>query len=159
MAWLDLPINHITFRLFEPSPANATVTVAPADLLLFRYKLSGADTVTMDFRIKKAFFQPRTAAASGITMELSVPFGSVYFPAIGNPSSFFDTGQTYTNDCVIALDPGSVAHVPGCVAVLNEQTHKVILLIRNVPGDNINANNIGVVGAFGQITFEITAKG
>jgi hypothetical protein len=159
MAWLDIPINHITFRLFEPSPANATVTVAPADLLLFRYKLSGTDTVTMDFRIKKAFFQPRSAAASGITMELSVPFGSVYFPAIGNPSSFFDTGQTYTNDCVIALDPGSVAHVPGCVAVLNEQTHKVILLIRNVPGDNINANNIGVVGAFGQITFEITAKG
>jgi hypothetical protein len=159
MAWLDIPINHITFRLFEPSPANATVTVAPADLLLFRYKLSGTDTVTMDFRIKKAFFQPRSAAASGITMELSVPFGSVYFPAIGNPSSFFDTGQTYTNDCVIALDPGSVAHVPGCVAVLNEQTHKVILLIRNVPGDNINANNVGVVGAFGQITFEITAKG
>jgi hypothetical protein len=159
MAWLDIPINHITFRLFEPSPANATVTVDPADLLLFRYKLSGTDTVTMDFRIKKAFFQPRSAAASGITMELSVPFGSVYFPAIGNPSSFFDTGQTYTNDCVIALDPGSVAHVPGCVAVLNEQTHKVILLIRNVPGDNINANNIGVVGAFGQITFEITAKG
>jgi hypothetical protein len=159
MAWLDIPINHITFRLFEPSPANATVTVAPADLLLFRYKLSGTDTVTMDFRIKKAFFQPMTAVASGITMELSVPFGSVHFPAIGNPSSFFDTGQTYTNDCVIALDPGSVAHVPGCVAVLNEQTHKVILLIRNVLGDNINANNVGVIGAFGQITFEVTAKG
>jgi hypothetical protein len=159
MAWLDIPINHITFRLFEPSPANATVTVAPADLLLFRYKLSGTDTVTLDFRIKKAFFQPTSAVASGITMELSVPFGSVYFLAIGNPSSFFDTGQTYTNDCVIALDPGSVAHVPGCVAVLNEQTHKVILLIRNVPGNNINANNVGVIGAFGQITFEVTAKG
>ena len=158
MAWLDIPINHITFRLFEPSPANATVTVARADLLLFRYKRSGTDTVTMDFRIKKAFFEPRSAVASGITMELSVPFGSVYFPAIGNPSSFFDTGQTYTNDCVIALDPGSVAHVPGCVAVLNQQTHKVILLIRNVPGDNINGNNVGVVGAFGQITFEIRPK-
>ena len=91
-------------------------------------------------------------------MELSVPFGSVYFPAIGNPSSFFDTGQTYTNDCVIALDPGSVAHVPGCVAVLNEQTHKVILLIRNVPGDNINANQVGVIGVFGQVTFEIRPK-
>jgi hypothetical protein len=159
MAWLDIPINHIKFGLFEPSPASATVTVAPADLLLFRYKLSSADTVTVDFRIAKAFFQPTNAVASGITMELSVPFASVYFPAIGNPSSFVDAGQTYTNDCVIARDPGSVAHVPGCVAVLNEKTHKVILLIRNVPGDNINANNVGVVGAFGQITFEITAKG
>jgi hypothetical protein len=158
MAWLDIPVNHITFRLFEPNPANATVTVAPADLLLFRYKLSGTDTVTMDFRIKKAFFQPTSTVASGITMELSVPFVSVHFPAIGNPSSFFDTGQTYTNDCVLALDPGSVAHIPGCVAVLNQQTHKVILLIRNVPGDNINANQVGVVGAFGQITFEIKGK-
>jgi hypothetical protein len=36
MAWLDIPINHIKFGLFEPSPASATVTVAPADLLLFR---------------------------------------------------------------------------------------------------------------------------
>ena len=92
-------------------------------------------------------------------MELSVPLGSVYFPAIGNPSSFNDVGQTYTNDCVIAPDPGSVLHVPGCVAVLNEKTHKVILLIRTVPGDNINANNLGVKGAFGQITFEITHQG
>jgi len=159
MAWLNIPINHITFALFEPSPANATVTVAKADLLLFRYKRFGKDTVTMDFRIKKAFFQPMNAVASGITMELKVPFGSVYFPAIGNPASFFDTGQTYTNDCVIAIDPGSVAHVPGCVAVLNEQNHKVVLLIRNVPGMNINANpNAGVVGFFGQITFEITGK-
>jgi hypothetical protein len=159
MAWLDIPINHIHFGLFEPSPASATVTVAPADLLLCRYKLSGTDTVIVDFRIGKAFFHPNTAAASGITMELSVPFGSVYFPTIGNPSSFMDAGQTYTNDCVLALDPGSVDHVPGCIAVLNEKTHKVILLIRNVPGENINANNIGVIGAFGQITFEITAQG
>ena len=73
--------------------------------------------------------------------------------------ALFERGQTYTNDCVIAQDPGGVAHVPGCVAVLNEKTHKVILLIRTVPGDNINANNVGVKGAFGQITFEITSKG
>jgi hypothetical protein len=116
-------------------------------------------TVTVDFRIAKVFFKPTNAVASGITMELSVPFGSVYVPAIGNPSSFNDAGQTYTNDCVIALDPGSVAHIPGCVAVLNEKTHKVILLIRNVPGDDINANNVGVKGVFGQITFEITSQG
>jgi hypothetical protein len=159
MAWLDIPINHIKFGLFEPSPAGATVTVAPTDLLLFRYRLFGTDTVTVDFRIAKAFLQPTTTVASGITMELSVPFSSVFFPGIGNPSSFVDAGQTYTNDCVIALDPGGVAHVPGCVAVLNEKTHKVILLIRNVPGDNINASNVGVIGAFGQITFEITVKG
>ena len=158
MAWVDIPINRITFRLFEPSPATATVSVAAADLLLFRYKRFGTDTVTIDFRIGKAFFKPTTAAASGITMELSVPFGSVHFPAIGNPSSFNDTGQTYSNDCVIANDPGSVAHAPGCVAVLNDMNHKVILLLRNVPGSNINANQIGVIGAFGQITFETIAK-
>lgn len=159
MAWVDIPISHIKFALFEPSPAGATVTVAPGDLLLFRYKLLATDTVTVDFRIAKAFFKPANAAASGITMELSVPFGSVYVPAIGNPSSFNDAGQTYTNDCVIAVDPGGVAHVPGCVAVLNEKTHKVILLVRTVPGDNINANNVGVKGAFGQMTFEITPQG
>jgi hypothetical protein len=158
MAWVNIPINHITFRLFEPSVPNATVAVAAADLLLFRYKRLRPDTVIVDFRIKKAFFTPSTAGASGITMELSVPFGSVHFPAIGSPNSFFDAGQTYSNDCVLALDPGSFAHAPGCVAVLNEQNHKVILLLRNVPGDNINANHIGVIGAFGQITFEVTAK-
>ncbi len=159
MAWVDIPINHITFGLFEPSQPTATVSVAPVDLLLFRYKLLEKDTVVVDFRINKAFFNPTNAGASGITMELSVPFGSVYFPAVGNPGSFFDKGQTYTNDCVIAQDPGSFAHVPGCVAVLNEHTHKVILLIRTVPGANINANNIGVVGFFGQITFEVAHKG
>jgi hypothetical protein len=159
MAWLNIPLNHINFGLFEPSPATATVSVAPADLLLCHYNRFGTDTVTVDFRIKKAFFKPTTAGASGITMELPVPFASVYFPALGNPSSFFDTGQTYSNDCVLALDPGSFAHVPGCVTVLNENSHKVVLLIRNIPGMNINANNIGVLGAFGQITFEIRAKG
>jgi len=155
MAWVDVPINHIKFGLFEPSPATATVTVAPVDLQLFRYKLLSADTVLVDFRIGKAFFQPSNAGASGITMELKVPFGSVYFPAIGNPSSFMDAGQTYTNDCVIAIDPGSISHVPGCVAVLNDKKHRVILLIRNIPSGNINASNIGVFGFFGQITFEV----
>jgi hypothetical protein len=155
MAWVNVPISHITFGLFEPSPATATVTVAPADLLLFRYKLLKPDTVVVDFRIAKAFFKPATAGASGITMELKVPFGSVYFPAIGNPSSFMDAGQTYTNDCVIAIDPGSISHVPGCVAVLNDKKHRVILLIRNIPSGDINAGNIGVFGFFGQITFEV----
>ncbi len=159
MAWIDIPINHIKFDLFEPSPASATVAVAPADLLLCRYKLAGTDTVTIDFRIGKAFFKPTNAGASGMTMELKVPFSSVYFPAIGSPSSFNDAGQTYSNDIIIANDPGGVAHAPGCVAVLNESTHKVILLIRNVQGSNINANHIGVIGAFGQVTFEITSKG
>jgi hypothetical protein len=159
MAWVNIPLKDIKFGLFEPSPATATVSVAAADLLLFRYKRLGKDTVIVDFRINKAFFKPQNiAAASGITMELKVPFGSVYFPAIGNPSSFFDKGQTYSNDCVIALDPGSVAHVPGCVAVLNDKKHKVILLVRNVPGDNIDANHVGVLGFFGQIAFEVTAK-
>jgi hypothetical protein len=158
MAWIDIPIGHIAFGLFAGSSAGATVTVAPADLKLFRYKAIGHDTVTVDFRIAKAFFHPANAAVTGITMELSVPFGGVFFPALGSPNSFMDAGQSYTNDCVIAIDPGSIAHVPGCVAVLNEQNHKVILLIRNVPGDNLNASNVGVVGAFGQITFEAAHK-
>jgi hypothetical protein len=158
MAWINVPIGQITFGLFVGSSAGATVTVAPADLKLFRYKAIGTDTVVVDFRIAKAFFKPSNAAVTGITMELSVPFGSVSFPALGSPNSFMDAGQSYTNDCVIAIDPGSIAHVPGCVAVLNDVYHKVILLIRNIPGDNINASNVGVVGAFGQITFEVTRK-
>ena len=155
MAWVDVPINYIKFGLFEPSPSTSTVTVAAADLLLFRYKLLSPDTVVVDFRIGKAFFHSSTAAASGITMELKVPFSSVYFPGLGTPRSFMDAGQTYTNDCVIAIDPGSISHVPGCVAVLNDKKGKVILLIRNIPLGNINASNIGVFGFFGQITFEI----
>jgi hypothetical protein len=159
MAWIDIPINHIAFGLFVGSTPAATVTVAPADLKLFRYKAISKDTVIIDFRIAKAFFQPSNAAVTGITMALSVPFGSVFFPGLGIPNSFMDAGQSYTNDCVIAIDPGSLAHVPGCVAVLNEQNHKLILLVRNIPGTNINASNIGVVGAFGQITFEVRPKG
>lgn len=156
MAWTDIPINHITFGLFVGStPANATVQVAPADLLLCRYKVLGTDTMALDFRIGKAFFHPTNAAVSGITMELTIPYTSVYFPTLGTPNSFMDAGQTYSNDCVLAIDPGSLLHVPGCIAVLNEQSRKIILLIRNVQGDNINLNQVGVVGAFGQITFEV----
>jgi hypothetical protein len=158
MAWVDIPINHINFGLFEPSSPAATVSVAPVDLLLFRYKLLEKDTVVVDFRINKAFFKPSNAGAAGVTMELHVPFGSVHFPAIGVPGSFFDKGQTYSNDCVIAQDPGSFAHIAGCVAVLNESSHKVVLLIRTITGANINANQIGVLGFFGQVTFEITRK-
>ncbi len=158
MAWIDIPPSHITFGLFVGSSAGATVSVAPGDLKLFRYKSIDHDTVIVDFRIEKAFFHPSNAAVTGITMELKVPFASVFFPALGTPNSFMDAGQSYTNDCVIAIDPGSIAHVPGCVAVLNEQSHKVVLLVRNVPGDNLNATNVGVVGAFGQIAFEVTHK-
>jgi len=158
MAWIDIPISHIAFGLFVGSSPGATVSVAPADLKLFRYKAIGNDTVIVDFRIAKAFFHPSNAAVAGITMELSVPFSSAFFPGLGSPNSFMDAGQSYTNDCVIAIDPGSLAHVPGCVAVLNEQNHKVILLIRNVPGDNLNGTNVGVVGAFGQIAFEVAHK-
>jgi hypothetical protein len=158
MAWVDIPFSHVTFGLFTGSAPGATVTVAPADLTLLRYKALGNDTVVIDFRIAKAFFKPTTAAVSGVTLELKVPFGSVFFPALGAPSVFMDGGQTYTNDCVIAIDPGSIQHVPGCVAVLNEATHKVILLIRNVPGDNVNSGGVGVIGAFGQITFEVIHK-
>jgi hypothetical protein len=156
MSWIDIPISHITFGLFVGSSAGATVTIAPADLKLFRYKALSHDTVVVDFRIDKAFFNPTNAAVTGITMELSVPFGSVYFPALGSPNSFMDAGQSYMNDCLLAIDPGSLAHFAGCVAVLNEQNHKVVLLIRNLQGSNLNSTNVGVVGAFGQITFEVT---
>jgi hypothetical protein len=159
MAWIDIPSSHITFGLFAGSSSGATVSVAPGDLKLFRYKLIGSDTVVVDFRIEKAFFHPPAAAVTGITIALSVPFSSVFFPGLGSPNPFMDAGQSYANGCVIAIDPGSVAHVSGCVAVLNEPSHKVVLLIRNVPGDNMNASGVGVVGAFGQITFEVAHKG
>ena len=158
MAWTDIPIGDITFGLFVGSSAGATVSVAPAELKLFRYKAIGSDSVIVDFRIGKAFFKPTNAAVTGITMELNVPFGSVYFPALGAPNSFMDAGQSYSNDCIVAIDPGSFSHIPGCVALLNDQPHKVILLVRNVSGSNLNSSNVGVVGAFGQITFEVTKK-
>jgi hypothetical protein len=159
MAWVDVPHNHIHFGLFAANPATASVSVAAADLLLFRYKILSADTVVIDFKIGKAFLTPTSAATSGITMELKVPFESVYVPAAGSLSMFMDGGQTFSNDCVIAFDPGSVAHQAGCVTVVNEPNHKVVLLVRTVRGDNINANNPGVLGFFGQITFEIVHKG
>lgn len=156
MAWTNIPLSQITFGLFAGSSPGATVSVAAADLLMCRYKLLSRDTITLDFRIGKAFFTPSNAGVSGITMALKIPFSSVYFPALGAPSSFNDGGQTYSNDCVIALDPGGIPHAAGCVAVLNESSRRIVLLIRNVPGDNINT--VGVVGAFGQITFEVAAK-
>jgi len=156
MAWTNIPFSQITFGLFTGSSAGATVAVAPADLKLFRYKALSTDTVVMDFRIGKAFFTPSNAAVTGITMKLSVPFGSVVFPVLGAPNPFMDAGQSYTNDCVLAIDPGSFAHQPGCVAVLNDP--HVILLVRNISGSNINSSNVGVTGYFGQITFEVTRK-
>jgi len=157
MAWTNIPLSNITFGLFTgSSPAGATVNVAAADLLMFRYKLLASDTLCVDFRIGKAFFNPSTAAVAGITMALNIPFGSVHFPSIGSPSSFNDGGQTYANDCVIAQDPGGLAHVAGCVTVLNDPAHKIVLLVRNLPGSNINT--VGVVGVFGQITFEVQRK-
>jgi hypothetical protein len=156
MAWTNVPLSRITFGLFSGSAPGATVSVAAADLLLFRYKLLARDTIVVDFRIGKAFFSPSNAAVSGITMKLDIPFSSVHFPALGSPSSFNDGGQSYSNDCIIALDPGGIPHAAGCVALLNDSTHKIILLVRNVSGDNINS--VGVVGAFGQVTFEMTRR-
>ena len=83
-------------------------------------------------------------------MELKVPFTCPYFPALGAPSYFMDAGQSYTNDCVLVPDPGSPTHKPGYVAVLNESTHKVVLLISSIPGYSVNASQLGVVGAFGR---------
>jgi hypothetical protein len=135
------------------------VAVAPADLTFLRYKLISADTVVVDFRIAKAFFTPTTAVITGITLELKVPFTCPYFPALGAPNFFMDAGQSYSNDCVLVPDPGSPTHKPGYVAVLNESTHKVVLLISSIPGYSVNAPQLGVVGAFGQVTFEVGHKG
>jgi hypothetical protein len=66
-----------------------------------------------------------------------------------------DGGQSYSNDCVLVPDPGSPTHNAGYVAVLNESTHKVVLLISSIPGYSVNAAQLGVLGAFGQITFEV----
>lgn len=158
MAWTNIPIGQITFGLFQGSSAGATVAVAAADLLMCRYRRIGLDTVVVDVRVKKAFFTPTNAAVTGITMELDVPFGSIFFPALGAPNSFFDQGQTYSNDCDICLDPGSLSYVAGVITVLNESTHKVVLLIRNLACTNLNPNHVGVVGFFGQITFEVGRK-
>ena len=159
MSWIDIPSSHVTFGLFTGSSAGATVAVAPGDLTFLRYKLISADTVVVDFRIAKAFFTPATAIITGITMELSVPFTCPYFPALGAPNFFMDAGQSYSNDCVLVPDPGSPTHNPGYVAVLNESTHKVVLLISSIPGYSVNASQLGVVGAFGQVTFEVVHKG
>jgi hypothetical protein len=156
MAWTNIPLSNITFGLFSGSSAGATVNVAAADLLMCRYKALANDTLVVDFRIGKAFFNPSTAAVSGLTMELNIPFASVHFPALGAPSSFNDGGQTYSNDCVIAQDPGGLAHITGCVTVLNDAAHKIVLLVRNLQGNNINT--VGVIGTFGQITFEVQRK-
>ena len=116
-----------------------------------RYKALGPDTLALDVRVGKAFFKPATAGITGITMELAIPpYNSVFFPPLGAPNPFMDAGQTYSNDCIIAIDPGSISHVPGCIAVLNEASHKIVLLIRNVSGTNLNASTVGVVGFFGQ---------
>ena len=157
MSWIDIPPSHVTFGVFTGSSAGATVAVAPGDLTFLRYKLISADTVVVDFRIAKAFFTPATAVITGITMELSVPFTCPYFPVLGAPSYFMDAGQSYSNDCVLVPDPGSPTHKPGYVAVLNE--HKVVLLISSIPGYSVNAGQLGVVGAFGQVTFEVVHKG
>jgi hypothetical protein len=158
MAWTNIPFNKITFGLFTGSTPGATVNVAAADLLLCRFKLVGLDTLVVDVRVKKAFFTPNTAAVTGITMELDIPFNSIFLPALGAPSSFMDGGQTYSNDCDICLDPGSFSYVAGVIAVLNEQNRKIVLLVRNLAGLNLNPTPPGVVGFFGQMTFEVTPK-
>ena len=159
MSWIDIPPSHVTFGVFTGSSAGSTVAVAAGDLTFLRYKLISPDTAVVDFRIAKAFFNPTTAVIAGITMELKVPFTSPYFPALGAPNYFMDAGQSYSNDCVLVPDPGSPTHKPGYVAVLNESTHKVVLLISTIPGYSVNAAQLGVVGAFGQLTFEVVHKG
>jgi hypothetical protein len=159
MAWTDIPPAHVTFGVFAGSSAGATVAVAPADLTFLRYKLIAVDTVVVDFRIAKAFFTPTTAVITGITMELTVPFTCPYFPVLGAPNVFMDAGQSYSNDCVLVPDPGSPTHTPGYVALLNESTHKVVLLISSIPGYTLNGSQLGVTGAFGQITFEVASRG
>jgi len=159
MSWIDIPPSHVTFGVFTGSAAGAAVAVAPGDLKFLRYKLLSPDTAVVDFRIGKAFFTPTTAVITGITMELSVPFTAPYFPTLGAPNFFMDAGQSYSNDCVLVPDPGSPTHTAGFVAVLNESSHKVVLLISSIPGYSVNAAQLGVVGAFGQVTFEVIHKG
>jgi hypothetical protein len=158
MAWTDIPYSDVTFGLFVGSTAGATVTVAAADFKLCRYKVLDNDTMTIDVRLGKASFTPATAAVTGITMALKLPYGTPYFPPLGAPNAFMDSGQTYSNDCILAIDPGSLHHAPGCLAVLNENSHQIILLIRTVDGDNLNVSSVGVVGMFGQVTLELVAR-
>ncbi|HEY6358742.1 MAG TPA: hypothetical protein VIX35_10890 [Vicinamibacterales bacterium] len=155
MAWTDIPFSDVTFGLFVNSTPGASVTVAPGDFLLCRYKLLDNDTMVIDVRIGKAFFKPATASVSGITLALKLPLATPHFPALGSPNPFMDEGQSYSNDCMLALDPGGLNHAPGCLAVLNEPKPPITLLIRTVNGDNLNVSSVGVVGMFGQVTFEV----
>jgi hypothetical protein len=159
MSWTDIPASHVTFGVFTGSTAGASVAVAATDLTFLRYKLIARDTAVVDFRIAKAFFTPNTAVITGITLELSVPFTAPYFSGLGTPGYFMDAGQSYSNTCVLVPDPGSPTHKPGYVALLNEPTHKVVLLISSIPGYSLNAAQLGVVGAFGQLTFEVRRRG
>lgn len=157
MSWTDIPASHVTFGVFDSSSAGATVAVAPGDLKFLRYQLVAPNTAVIDFRIGKAFFTPKTATITGITMELTVPFTAPYFSVLGSPGFFMDGGQSYSNSCVLVPDPGSPQHTSGFVALLNESSHKVVLLISAL-GYNINPQSFGVVGAFGQLTFETGGK-
>lgn len=158
MAWTDVPFSDVTFGLFADSTPGATVTVAAADFKLCRYKVLDNDTMTIDVRLGKASFTPTAASVTGITMALKVPYTAHYFSTLGAPGSFMDQGQTYSNDCILAIDPGSLDHRPGCLTVLNESSRQIILLIRTVNGDNLNVGGIGVVGMFGQVTLEVAKK-
>lgn len=155
MAWTDIPFADVTFGLFVNSTPGATVSVAPADLQLCRYKVLDNDTMVVDVRIGKAFFKPATASVTGMTLALKLPFTTPYFPSLGAPNPFMDQGQGYSNDCMLAIDPGSLQHAPGCLAVLNEASGHIVLLVRTVNGDNLNVSFVGVIGMFGQVTFEV----
>ena len=159
MSWIDIPPSHVTFGVFTGSSARSTVAVAAGDLTFLRYKLISPDTAVVDFRIAKAFFNPTTAVITGITMELKVPFTSPVFSSARRPELLHGRRTELFNDCVLVPDPGSPTHKPGYVAVLNESTHKVVLLISSIPGYSVNAAQLGVVGAFGQLTFEVVHKG
>jgi hypothetical protein len=80
MSWIDIPHSHVTFGVFVGSAAGATVAVALATSRSSDTSGISDDAVVIDFQIAKAFFHPPTAVITGIMMELSMLFGSAYFP-------------------------------------------------------------------------------
>ena len=130
----------MTFGVFTGSAAGATVAVAPADLTFLRYKLISADTVVVDFA------SPRRSSLDdsrhhGITLELKVPLPVPIFQRSA-PELLHGRRQSYSNDCVLVPDR-VVTCKPGYVAVLNESTHKVVLLISSIPATVSMPRNLG----------------
>ena len=147
MAWQNIPINHINFGPLRTLTGRCDGYCRPrGSAACSLQRFPGRTPSPSTFGSRRRFSSRRTSAPQGSRWSCRFPLAASTFRSIGNPSSFFDAGQTYSNDCVLALDPGSCRACAGLRDAAERELYKVVLLIRNIPGNNINANNIGVLG-------------